>query len=115
MGFTGSPLEPYGGKNVWYSNGTLHVFNMRKTREENKKLFPWEKKLNELFDRASLELNFDKRKALYEEYQQLVYDEKPIIYLYSPIRISAVRNKFGNVYPTELGGVIHNIEEVYLK
>ena len=115
MGFTGSPLEPYGGKNVWYSNGTLHVFNMRKTPEENKKLFPWEKKLNELFDRASLELNFDKRKALYEEYQQLVYDEKPIIYLYSPIRISAVRNKFGNVYPTELGGVIHNIEEVYLK
>lgn len=115
MGFTGSPLEPYGGKNVWYSNGTLHVFNMRKTPEENKKLFPWEKKLNELFDRASLELNFDKRKALYEEYQQLVYDEKPIIYLYSPIRISAVRNKFGNVYPTELGGVIHNIEEIYLK
>ena len=106
MGFTGSPLEPYGGKNVWYSNGTLHVFNMRKTPEENKKLFPWEKKLNELFDRASLELNFDKRKALYEEYQQLVYDEKPIIYLYSPIRISAVRNKFGNVYPTELGGVM---------
>ena len=115
MGFTGSPLEPYGGKNVWYSNGTLHVFNMRKTPEENKKLFPWEKKLNELFDRASLELNFDKRKALYEEYQQLVYDEKPIIYLYSPIRISAVKNKFGNVYPTELGGVIHNIEEIYLK
>ena len=115
MGFTGSPLEPYGGKNVWYSNGTLHVFNMRKTPEENKKMFPWEKRLNELFDRASLELDFDKRKALYEEYQQLVYDEKPIIYLYSPIRISAIRNKFGNVYPTELGGVVHNIEEIYLK
>ena len=115
MGFTGSPLEPYGGKNVWYSNGTLHVFNMRKTPKENKKMFPWEKRLNELFDRASLELDFDKRKALYEEYQQLVYDEKPIIYLYSPIRISAIRNKFGNVYPTELGGVVHNIEEIYLK
>ena len=45
----------------------------------------------------------------------VTYDEKPIIYLYSPIRISAVRNKFGNIHPTELGGVIHNIEEVYLK
>lgn len=115
MGFTGSPLEPYGGKNVWYSNGTLHVFNMRKTPEENKEMFWWEKKLNEIFDKASLELDFDKRKALYEEYQKLVYDEKPIIYLYSPIRISAVRNKFGNIHPTELGGVIHNIEEVFLK
>lgn len=115
MGFTGSPLEPYGGKNVWYSNGTLHVFNMRKTPEENKEMFWWEKKLNEIFDKASLELDFDKRKALYEEYQKLVYDEKPIIYLYSPIRISAVRNKFGNIHPTELGGGIHNIEEVFLK
>lgn len=115
MGFTGSPLEPYGGKNVWYSNGTLHVFNMRKTPEENKKLFDWERQLNSLFDRASLELDFDKRKALYEQYQQLIYDEKPIIYLYSPIRISAIRNKFGNIHPTPLGGVVHNIEEVYLK
>ena len=115
MGFTGSPLEPYGGKNVWYSNGTLHVFNMRKTPEENKNLFDWEKKLNELFDRASLELDFDKRKQLYENYQQLIYDLKPIIYLYSPIRITAIRNKFGNIHPTALGGVIHNLEEIYIK
>ena len=115
MGFTGSPLEPYGGKNVWYSNGTLHLFNMRKTPQENKILFPWEKKLNELFDKASLELDFDKRKLIYEEYQKLIYDEKPIIYLYSPIRIVAIRKKFANIYPTPLGGVAHNLEEVYVK
>ncbi len=115
MGFTGSPLEPYGGKNVWYSNGTLHVFNMRKTPAENKKLFSWEKRLNEIFDAASLELNFDKRKMLYDEYQQLVQDQLPLIYLYSPIRISAIRNKFGNIYPTPLGGVVHNVEEIYIK
>ena len=29
MGFTGSPLEPNGGKNVWLSDGTLHIFNQR--------------------------------------------------------------------------------------
>ncbi len=115
MGFTGSPLEPYGGKNVWYSNGTLHLFNMRKTPQENKILFPWEKKLNELFDKASLELDFDKRNLIYEEYQKLIYDEKPIIYLYSPIRIVAIRKKFANIYPTPLGGVAHNLEEVYVK
>ncbi len=115
MGFTGSPLEPYGGKNVWYSNGTLHVFNMRKTPQENNKLLWWEKKLNGIFDKASLELDFDKRKALYEDYQKLVYEQKPLIYLYSPIRISAIRNKFGNIHPTELGGVLHNLEEIYIK
>ncbi|MBS4760353.1 MAG: ABC transporter substrate-binding protein [Clostridium sp.] len=115
MGFTGNPLEPYGGKNVWYSNGTLHVFNMRKTPRENNVLFPWEKRLNEIFDSASLELDFEKRKSLYEEYQQLVYDQKPLIYLYSPIRITAIREKFGNIFPTELGGVAHNLEEIFVK
>ena len=115
MGFTGSPLEPYGGKNVWYSNGTLHVFNQRKTENDNKIIYPWEKQINDLFDRASLELNFDKRKNLYEQYQQIVYDQKPLIYLYSPLIITAIRNKFGNINPTPLGGVLHNLEEVYIK
>lgn len=115
MGFTGSPLEPFGGKNVWYSNGTLHVFNMRKTPEENKNIYDWEAQINKLFDKAALELDFNKRKAIYEQYQQLVYDINPIIYLYSPIRISAIKKNFGNIYPTELGGVIHNIEEIYVK
>ena len=115
MGFTGSPLEPYGGKNVWYSNGTLHLFNMRKKIEDNMDIFDWEKDLNDIFDKAALELDFEKRKALYKNYQQIVYDVKPIIYLYSPIRVSAIRKKFGNINPTALGGVIHNLEEVYIK
>lgn len=114
LGFTGSPLEPYGGKNVWFSNGTLHLFNMRK-EGENAPLLSWEKRLDEIFDEAAIELDFEKRKALYEEYQKLIYDEKPLIYLYSPLRISAVRKKFGNLHPTEIGGVMHNLEEIYLK
>ena len=114
LGFTGSPLEPYGGKNVWYSNGTLHLFNMR-GEGETAKLLPWEKRLDEIFDAAALELDFEKRRALYEEYQQLIYDEKPLIYLYSPLRIYAVRKKIGNLHPTEIGGVMHNIEEIYIK
>ena len=114
LGFTGSPLEPYGGKNVWYSNGTLHLFNMR-GEGETAKLLPWENRLDEIFDAAALELDFEKRRALYEEYQQLIYDEKPLIYLYSPLRIYAVRKKFGNIHPTEIGGVMHNIEEIYIK
>ena len=114
LGFTGSPLEPYGGKNVWYSNGTLHLFNMRKNYDKSK-ITPWEKRLDEIFDAAALELDFDKRRELYEEYQKLIYDISPMIYLYSPVRISAVRNKFGNVHPTKIGGVFHNIEEIYIK
>lgn len=115
MGFTGNPLEPYSGKNVWQSNGSLHLFNMRHSESDNKNIFSWEKRLNEIFDGAAVELDFEKRRALYEEYQQLIYDMKPMIYLYSPIRITAIRKKFGNIHPTELGGVTHNLEEIYIK
>ena len=44
----------------------------------------------------------------------LIYDQKPIIYLYSPIRITAIRKKFKNIYPTALSGLIYNLDEIYI-
>lgn len=114
MGLTGSPLEPNGGKNVWLSNGALHMYNQRKPTEAGINLLPWEKELDYLFEKGATALTFDERKKFYDRYQEIIYNEKPMIYLYSPVRISAIRNKFKNVYPTSLGGVIHNIEEIYV-
>lgn len=114
MGLTGSPLEPNGGKNVWLSNGALHMFNMRKPDEAGKNLLPWEKELDYLFENGATAITFDARKKFYDRYQEIIYSEKPMIYLYSPIRITAIRDKFKNIYPTSLGGVIHNIEEIYV-
>ena len=114
MGLTGSPLEPNGGKNVWLSNGALHMYNQRKTAEAGVNLLPWEKELDYLFEKGATALTFDERKKFYDRYQEIIYNEKPMIYLYSPVRISAIRNKFKNVYPTSLGGIIHNIEEIYV-
>lgn len=114
MGLTGSPLEPNGGKNVWLSNGALHMYNQRKTAEAGVNLLPWEKELDYLFEKGATALSFEDRKKYYDRYQEIIYNEKPMIYLYSPVRISAIRNKFKNVYPTSLGGVIHNIEEIYV-
>lgn len=113
MGLTGSPLEPHDGKNVWYSNGPLHLFNQRTGNETSDDRLAFEKRLDEIFDKAALETNFNKRKLLYDEYQQIIYDEKPIIYLYSPVRIVAIRKKFKNVFPSPLAGVAYNIEEIY--
>lgn len=114
MGLTGSPLEPNGGKNVWLSNGALHMYNQRKPEEAGVNVLPWEKELDYLFEKGATALTFNERKKFYDRYQEIIYNEKPMIYLYSPVRISAIRNKFKNVYPTSLGGVIHNIEEIYI-
>ena len=48
MGLTGSPLEPNGGKNVWMSNGTLHMFNQRPAGYTKDDRYPWEKELDYL-------------------------------------------------------------------
>ncbi len=114
MGFTGSPLEPNGGKNVWLSDGTLHIFNQRLEKDLNSKRYPFETRLDYLYTQGALATKFEDRKKYYDEYQAIVYDEKPLIYIYSPIRIVALRNKFKNIYPTSLGGVTHNIEEIYI-
>ncbi len=115
MGFTGSPLEPNGGKNVWLSDGTLHIFNQRLEKDLNSPRYPFEKRLDYLYTQGALAVKFEDRKKYYDEYQALVYDEKPLIYIYSPIRTGALRNKFKNIYPTSLGGITHNIEEIYIE
>ena len=115
MGFTGSPLEPNGGKNVWMSDGTLHIFNQRLEKDLNSPRYDFEKQLDELFVNGALAVKFEDRKKYYDRYQAIVYDEKPLIYIYSPIRIVALRNKFKNIYPTSLGGVTHNLEEIYIE
>ena len=115
MGFTGSTLEPHGGKNVWYSNGPLHIFNQRNEDEFGKDLFDFERKIDEIFDKGASELEFEKRKIYYDKYQEILAEECPMIYLYSPLRLIAIRNRVGNVYPTILGGMIHNTAELYIK
>ena len=114
MGLTGSPLEPHSGKNVWYSKGHLHLFNMRFNDDKNDVVLPWEKELDEIIEKGALELDFSKRKAIYDKYQQIIYDQRPIIYLYSPLTIMAIRNKIKNLHPTALGGAFHNLDEVYI-
>lgn len=114
MGLTGSPLEPNGGKNVWLSDGRLHMFNQRTPQEGKQGILPWEKELDEMFTKGALATKFEDRKKYYDRYQEIAYNEKPFIYIYSPVIIVAIRNKFKNIYPSSLSGLTHNIEEIYI-
>lgn len=115
MGLTGSPLEPHDGKNVWQSSGPLHLFNQRPQGCAIDDRLDWEKELDEIFEQGALKLSFEERKPLYDRYQTIIYNERPIIYLYSPMRITAVRKKFKNIFPTPLSGLIYNLDEIFIK
>ena len=115
LGLTGSPLEPHDGKNVWMSNGALHIFNQREQKTTTDDRLDWEKDLDEIFEQGALKLSFEERKPLYDKYQKIIYEENPIIYLYSPIRIIALRKKFKNVFPTPLSGLVYNLDEIFIE
>ena len=115
MGLTGSPLEPHDGKNVWMSSGPLHLFNQRPQNYKKDDRLSWEVDLDKIFEEGALKLSFKDRKPLYDKYQAIIYEQKPIIYLYSPIRITAIRKKFKNIFPSALSGLVYNIEEIFVE
>lgn len=117
MGLTGSQLDPHNGRNVWSSTGALHMFNQRKGSDLETKadLRDWEREIDDIFEKGAKVIEFKDRKKIYDRYQEIAYKKVPFIYLYSGLRIYAVRDKFGNISPTPLGGVLHNLEEIYIK
>jgi peptide/nickel transport system substrate-binding protein len=117
MGLTGSKLEPHGGANVWKSDGFLHLFNQRditpgKPADLNDRL-PWEKELDEAFEQGAQVFETEERKKFYDQYQRIAYEQAPLIYLFSPLSIVAVRDRIQNLDPTPLEA-FHNMEELWI-
>jgi peptide/nickel transport system substrate-binding protein len=108
LGLTGG-IEPVNGKNVWMSSGNMHQWYPY----QEKPATPWEAKIDELFRKGAEEMDETKRKAIYAEFQKIVGEQQPYIYTVVPDALSAMRNKYGNVKPSPLGGVTWNIEEIY--
>jgi len=109
LGLTGGP-EPHNGKNVWQSSGQLHMWYPK----QKKPATAWEARIDRIFDLGVQELDRKKRKALYDEWQAIVAEQVPFTYTVLSESITAVRNRFGNLAPATYGGVLHNIEELYI-
>lgn len=113
MGFT-SGWDPHGGSNFWKSDSTNHLWWPHQAQPG----FPWEKRLDEIYVQGIQELEQDKRKALYAEAFKIAYDQQPVVYLAVRERVDAIRNKFGNVFPSPSPSwefaSLHNEEELFL-
>lgn len=110
LGLTGG-VDPHFGQNVWRSSGQLHLWNPRQAAPAT----AWEKRVDDIFSAGVQEFNEDKRKVLYDEYQKIVAEELPVVYTALGAQLMAVKDRFGNLKPSPLGGVFHNIEEIYIK
>ena len=117
IALTSNISEPHSGYNVWSPNGSLHMFNKRTPNDMKgtDKILDFEKELENLFNQGALELDYNKRKEIYDKYQDVVALENPMIYLYAPLQITAVRKRVKNVYPSKFAGLYTSLAEIYLE
>lgn len=103
--------DPHLGMQVWHSTGTQHIwFPQQKTPST-----AWEARIDTVFNEAAVTMSPAKRKALYDEWQQIAAEELPLIYTVLSERILCISKRVGNVNPSVSGGLLHNIEELYIK
>jgi len=110
LGLTGG-IEPHFGKNVWDSKGNLHMWYPRQESPAT----DWEARIDEIFNQGVQELDENKRKQLYDEFQRIISQKLPMIYTVLSSRLYSVRNKFENLNPTKFGGLFHNLDELIIR
>lgn len=64
----------------------------------------WEKEIDRLFIEGSRELDEAKRKAIYAQFQQIVQEQLPLIYLVNRLSFQAVRDRVQGVKFSALAG-----------
>ena len=107
LGFTGG-VEPYTGKSIWTSPGRMHVWNP----QEPTPATPWEADIDKIFAAAGKETDTAKRKVLYNQFQEIVGEQQPIIFLVTAKSLGAIRNRMVGMKPNALGGFRWNMYEI---
>ena len=117
--FGGSGVEPHSGFNIWYSRGSLHQFNQGQMPGEPPiqgwEVSDWEKEIDLLFEEGVQELDDSKRREIYGRFQQIVQEQLPFFYLVNPLTFEAVRDRVGNLKPSDLFGSFWNIYEIQVE
>lgn len=110
IGF-GSNLFPSQGSNVWPSNGNLHVWYPL----QEKPATEWEARVDHLYNEGCYTNEHAEAAPIWDEYQRIILEQCPLIYLVRPRSFFAISNKWdlSNVYFDNLNGA--KTDYVFLK
>jgi peptide/nickel transport system substrate-binding protein len=110
LGLVGGDADPNPDMNVLASNGSTHLWHPAQTRPATS----WEEEIDQLMMRQMSTLAYPERKRLYDQVQQLMSDELPLICLASPDILVGAKNGLGNFKPAVLEDyVLWNAEMLY--
>jgi peptide/nickel transport system substrate-binding protein len=116
MGFGSGGADPHGGSNIWLTDAQSHHFNRKPSAEspqlEGRTVSDWEKKIENLYITGSQEMDEPKRKAIYNEFQQIAQEQLPFIYLVNARVMGVTRDRITGInYPTG-GDALWNLHEL---
>jgi len=110
---SGSVVDPSGSMNVLKSSGFTHDWFPRQKAPSTE----WEARIDTLMDAQLKTLDYHERKKDFDEVQEIMAEQQPLIFIATPIYYAAIRPDIANTRPTALGGyrATWNAEELYFK
>lgn len=91
---------PSSGSNVWQSNSNFHLwYPLQKTPATE-----WEARIDTLYQQGQSTIDKQERKTLYDEYQTILLEQLPFIYIVYKIRVAAYDKRVQNLFLDNLQG-----------
>jgi peptide/nickel transport system substrate-binding protein len=108
-----SGTDPSGSMNILLSNGDMHDWFPR----EKEPSTPWEARIDDLTGAQMETLDLNQRQKYFDEIQEILAVQQPMIFTVTPIYYAAIRSNVGNVRPTPLSfyRLTWNAEELYFE
>jgi peptide/nickel transport system substrate-binding protein len=96
MGFGGANVFPTQGSNVWVSSGNYHVWHPNQEKPST----AWEARVDYLYNEGKFTLDTEKAQIIWDEFQSILNEELPMIYLMRGRNFWALNNRwdFSNIY-----------------
>ena len=109
----GGAADPSAQMNVIESDGFTHEWFPRQKQPST----DWEARLDFLMDDQNKTFDFARRKKDFDEVQEILAEQVPMIFTVTPMYYAAVRSDIGNVRATALSAyrATWNAEELYFK
>ncbi|MGA3267255.1 MAG: ABC transporter substrate-binding protein [Verrucomicrobiota bacterium] len=109
----GGAADPSAHMNVIKSDGFTHQWFPRQEHPSTE----WEARLDFLMDDQNKTFDYARRKKDFDEVQEILAEQVPMIFTVTPLYYAAIRSDIGNVRATALSGyrATWNVEELYFK
>ena len=112
MGLGGGDADPNPEMNVWLSAGSTHLWHLGETKPAT----DWEAQIDQLMQKQMIELNYSRRKRLYDQVQAIITANLPYVFLATPNILVGARNNLANFKPAILEPTtLWNVEQLYFR